>query len=197
MITQGRHAVDGSGGEQEVPSFLDIRPGRRTHVVDTILVIRVGTSRLAQPVDGSSRVGIQLVDDVSYARLRGARRFIETAGQATRSDSKEIGSARCTETRVGKSRKDHSIADRVCVGVLGLANIDGSVGIDVPSPGNDSRVGNPGNGKSGIADINAEELPRVGIGDRIVYIVNTESHSRSGWRYGHVTRDKSVGEDIL
>ena len=83
LITQGRHAVDGSGGKQEVPSFLDIRPGRRTHVVDTILIIGIGTCRLAQPIDGSSGVRIQLVDDVAYARQWSAWRFVETAGQAT------------------------------------------------------------------------------------------------------------------
>ena len=197
LITQGRHAIDGSGGEQEVASFLNVRPGRRAHVVDTVLIIGIGTCRLAQPVDRGSGVRIQLVDDVSYARLWSAWRFVETSSKPSCCYSKEIGSARCTQACVGKGRKDHPIADRISVGVLGLSYIEGSVGIDVPSPGNDSRVGNSWNGKTGISDIDAEELPCVGIGDRIVYIVNTESHSRTGWRYGHVTRVKAVSEDIF
>ena len=80
---------------------------------------------------------------------------------------------------------------------MGLANIESSVGVEVSTPSDDSRVGNSGNGKTRIADIDAEELSRVGIGDRIVYILNSESHGRSGWRYGHVTRDKAVGEDVF
>ena len=45
LIAQRRDTVDGSGGEQEVSSFLNVRPGRRTHVVDTILIFGIGTSR--------------------------------------------------------------------------------------------------------------------------------------------------------
>ena len=79
---------------------------------------------------------------------------------------------------------------------MGLANIESSVGVEVSTPSDDPRVGNPGNGKSGIADIDAEELPRVGIGDQS-RILNTESHGRSGWRYGHIAGDKAVGEDVF
>ena len=45
LITQRSDAIDCSGGEQEVASFLDVRPGRRTHVVDTVLIIGIGTCR--------------------------------------------------------------------------------------------------------------------------------------------------------
>ena len=196
LITQGRHAIDGSGGEQEVASFLNVRPGRRAHVVDTVLIIGIGTCRLAQPVDRGSGVRIQLIDDVADPRLWSARRFVETSSKPSCCYSKEIGSARCTQACVGKGRKDHPIADRISVGVLGLSYIEGSVGIDVPSPGDDSRVGNSWNGKTGISNIDAEELPCVGIGDQ-TWVLNPEAHCRPGWRYGHVTRVKAVSEDIF
>ena len=148
------------------------------------------------PIDRSSRVGIQLINDVSNHWQRSARRFVETSSKPSCCYSKEIGSARCTQACVGKGRKDHSIADRISVGVLGLSYIESSVGIDVSPPGDDSRVGNSWNGKTGISDIDAEELPRVGIGDQ-TWVLNPEAHCRPGWRYGHVTRDKAVGEDVF